>query len=312
MQDEIIIKTPAKINLFLRVFNKRMDGYHNIFSAITFIDLYDEIKIKLSNLTDITYLGPFKPDKGTYEDCIIKKTLKKFINNDKINLSISVIKNIPVQGGLGSASTNAAGIIKGLDKLNIIDLKKLNNFSYGADITPFLFVANFSDGTQIEVQVNNEFENKTNAEKVALKYVEVIGKLPGIFRKDVETVWIHKGNESFGGRNNNILIHHDRGLEREKYGLLEEVFLHEGAHTSLDSDHSSSNGWIEAQIADNGNFISDYAEEYPQREDVAETFPLCFALKYKRDRLDNGIIQKIEKAIPNRIKYCNNVFENMN
>lgn len=142
MQDEIIIKTPAKINLFLRVFNKRMDGYHNIFSAITFIDLYDEIKIKLSNLTDITYLGPFKPDKGTYEDCIIKKTLKKFINNDKINLSISVIKNIPVQGGLGSASTNAAGIIKGLDKLNIIDLKKLNNFSYGADITPFLFGKN--------------------------------------------------------------------------------------------------------------------------------------------------------------------------
>ena len=186
-----------------------------------------------------------------------------------------------------------------------------NNGSW-ITVTPFLFEAKFSDGTQIEVQVNNEFENKTNAEKVALTYLEAIGRLPELFRKDVETVWIHKGNESFGGGNNNILIHHDRGLEREKYGLLEEVFLHEGAHTSLDSDHSSSNGWIEAQIADNGNFISDYAEEYPQREDVAETFPLCFALKYKRDRLDNGIIQKIEKAIPNRIKYCNNVFENMN
>ena len=186
-----------------------------------------------------------------------------------------------------------------------------NNGSW-ITITPFLFEAKFSDGTQIEVQVNNEFENKTNAEKVALRYLEAIGRLPELFRKDVETVWIHKGNEDFGGGNNNILIHHDRGLEREKYGLLEEVFLHEGAHTSLDSDHSSSNGWIEAQIADNGNFISDYAEEYPQREDVAETFPLCFALKYKRDRLDNGIIQKIEKAIPNRLKYCNNVFENMN
>ena len=186
-----------------------------------------------------------------------------------------------------------------------------NNGSW-ITITPFLFEAKFSDGTQIEVQVNNEFENKTNAEKVALTYLESIGRLPELFRKDVETVWIHKGNESFGGGNNNILIHHDRGLEREKYGLLEEIFLHEAAHTSLDSDHSLSNGWINAQKADNGNFISDYAKEYPQREDVAETFPLCFALKYKRDRLDNGIIQKIEKAIPNRIKYCNNVFENMN
>ena len=140
----------------------------------------------------------------------------------------------------------------------------------------------------------------------------MIGKLPGIFRKDVETIWIHKGNEDFGGGNNNLLIHHDRGLEYQKNGFLEEAFLHEASHTSLDSYHSSSSGWIEAQIADNGNFISDYAKEYPQREDVAETFPLCFALKYKRDRLDNGIIQKIEKAIPSRIKYCNNVFENMN
>ena len=185
-----------------------------------------------------------------------------------------------------------------------------NNGSW-ITITPFLFEAKFSDGTQIEVQVNNEFENKTYAEKVALTYLEAIGRLPELFRKDVETVWIHKGNESFGGGNNNILIHHDRGLEREKYGLLEEIFLHEAAHTSLDSDHSLSNGWINAQKADNGNFISDYAKEYPQREDVAETFPLCFALKYKSDRLDNGIIQRIEKAIPNRIKYCNNVFENM-
>ena len=99
------------------------------------------------------------------------------------------------------------------------------------NITPFLFVANFSDGTQIEVQVNNEFENKTNAEKVALKYVEVIGKLPGIFRKDVETIWIHKGNEDFGGGNNNLLIHHDRGLEYQKNGFLEEAFLHEASHT---------------------------------------------------------------------------------
>ena len=179
------------------------------------------------------------------------------------------------------------------------------------DITPFLFVASFSDGTEIEVQVNNEFENKINAEEVALKYLEVIGKLPKLFRKDVETVWIHKGNEDFGGGNNNLLIHHNRGLEYEKNGFLEEIFLHEASHTSLDSYHSSSTDWIAAQIADNGNFISDYAKENPKREDVAETFPLCFAIKYKRDRLNDDIIRKIEKAISNRIRYCNSVFDNM-
>ena len=229
-----------------------------------------------------------------FEDTFIPYRGSVFISNNILNSS-----DISTFISLESISDNPRTMFD-----------RRNNGSW-ITVTPFLFEAKFSDGTQIEVQVNNEFENKTYAEKVALTYLEAIGRLPELFRKDVETVWIHKGNENFGGGNNNILIHHDRGLEREKYGLLEEVFLHEGAHTSLDFDHSSSNGWIEAQIADNGNFISDYAEEYPQREDVAETFPLCFALKYKSDRLDNGIIQRIEKAIPNRIKYCNNVFENM-
>ena len=179
-------------------------------------------------------------------------------------------------------------------------------------ITPFLFKAKFSDDFEIEVQVNSEFENKTNAEKIALIYLEEIGRLPKLFRKNLETVSIHKGYENFGGGNNNFLIHHDNGLELKKYGLLEEIFLHEGVHTSLDSDHSLSNAWINAQKADNGNFISDYAKQYPKREDLAETLPLCFALKYKRDRLSYDIIRKIEKAIPNRIRYCNGVFENIN
>ena len=179
-------------------------------------------------------------------------------------------------------------------------------------ITPFLFKAKFSDDSEIEVQVNNEFENKTNAEKVALVYLEEIGRLPKLFRKNLERVWIHKGYENFAGGNNNFLIYHDTGLIHKEYGLLEEIFLHEGVHTSLDSDHGSSNGWINAQKADNGNFISDYAKQYPKREDLAETVPLCFALKYKRERLSDHTIKKIEKTIPNRIEYCNSVFENIN
>ena len=221
-------------------------------------------------------------------------------------------------------------ILNSSDKSSFISLKKIPNkertmfdrrinddskdYAQGSwiKITPFLFKAFFSDGSEIEVQVNDEFENNTNAESVALSYLEVIGKLPKLFRKDVETVWIHKGNEDFGGGNNNLLIHHDRGLEYQRDGFLEEVFLHEAAHTSLDSNHSTSKAWINAQLADNGNFISHYAKKYPKREDIAETFPLCFALEFKRDRLEDEVIQKIEKAIPNRIKYCLSVFKDNN
>ena len=230
-----------------------------------------------------------------FEDNFIPYRGSAFISNNILNSSDN------------SAFTSIESIPDNLRTM----YDRRNNGSW-ITITPFLFKAKFSDDTEIEVQVNNEFENKTNAEKVALVYLEEIGRLPKLFRKNLETVWIHKGYEDFGGGNNNFLIHHDKGLELEKYGLLEEIFLHEGVHTSLDSDHSLSNAWINAQKADNGNFISDYAKQYPKREDLAETIPVCFALKYKRERLSDHTIEKIEKTIPNRIEYCNSVFENIN
>ena len=139
--NKITIKAPAKINLFLQLLNKRIDGYHNINSGITFIDLYDEIEIQKSNSFKINYTGPFKPSKGIYKDCIIKKIVEILPFDKKINLDISINKNIPVQGGLGSASTNAVGFIKGLQKLKIIKLNQPFPYTYyfGADIESFLF-----------------------------------------------------------------------------------------------------------------------------------------------------------------------------
>ena len=61
MLDKIVIKAPAKINLFLHILNKRDDGYHNIKSGITFINLFDEISIKRNNSMIIQYSGAFKP-----------------------------------------------------------------------------------------------------------------------------------------------------------------------------------------------------------------------------------------------------------
>ena len=144
MQDKIIIKAPAKINLFLHVLNKRDDGYHNIKSGITFINLFDEICIKKSNSTIIQYSGTFKPDQDFFKDCIIMKTLK-FLNLDnKVNLKVNINKNIPIQSGLGSASSNAASLIKGLEKLEIIKMNEDYKIysKLGADIPVFLYGKN--------------------------------------------------------------------------------------------------------------------------------------------------------------------------
>ena len=152
-------------------------------------------------------------------------------------------------------------------------------------LNAFLFNASFSDGADVEIQVNPEFGDADMARAEALKYAPVIGRLPKCLRKDVETVWIHMGNNPFGGGNDNLLIHTGQAEQYSADGILEETLVHEAAHTSLDAAHANASEWLAAQDAD-GEFISTYARDNPYREDVAESFlpyyriPLSFRPNY--------------------------------
>ncbi len=170
------------------------------------------------------------------------------------------------------------------------------------NLNAFLFNASFSDGADIEVQVNPEFSDVDSARAEALKYATVIGRLPNYLRADVQTVWIHKGTNPFGGGNNNLLIHTGQAESYVSSGILEETLVHEASHTSLDGTHSNASGWLAAQNAD-GEFISTYARDNPTREDVAESFLLYYAYRYKPDRITQSLADVISSTIPNRIAY---------
>ena len=138
MPDKIIEKSPAKINLFLKIINRRDDGFHNIRTGITFIDLFDEITVQTHSKFQVIYTGSFAPKNNLFEDCIIDK-LFTYINEDKPKLLFTISKNFPYEAGLGSASSNVASVIKILENLEII--KKKNIFDYvdlGSDIPIFL------------------------------------------------------------------------------------------------------------------------------------------------------------------------------
>ena len=166
----------------------------------------------------------------------------------------------------------------------------------------YLFDATFSDGLSAEIQVNPEFGSSEAARVEAEKYAIVIGRIPKALRIDVLTVWIHKGMEPFGGGNNNLLIHVGQGDAYIADGILEETFVHEAAHTSLDAAHAASAGWLSAQAKD-VNFISTYARDYPTREDVAESVLPWLAVRYRAGRISPAQITKIQRAIPNRLAY---------
>jgi hypothetical protein len=169
-------------------------------------------------------------------------------------------------------------------------------------VNAYLFEATYFEGFVVEVQVNPEFGSQAAALVEAEKYAEVIGRIPTGLRTDLETVWIHRGDEPFGGGNNNILIHVDAAEIQMAKGRLEEIMVHEGAHTSLDAAHQSAPGWLAAQAAD-GRFISTYAEEYPDREDIAESMVAYLAVRYRSDRISEPLDEFIWLFIPNRIDY---------
>ena len=121
-----IIKSYAKINLSLGVIGRLNSRYHKIESLVSFLKLYDEVKIKKINKKKhkIQFFGKFS--KGIKKDNTVSKLLKildekKLLNNKKYFIKIK--KNIPQKSGLGGGSMNASAVIR------FFIFKKILNFS---------------------------------------------------------------------------------------------------------------------------------------------------------------------------------------
>ena len=124
-----LIKSYAKINLSLGVIGKLKSGYHKIESLVSFLNLYDEIKIKKIFNKDhkINFFGNFS--KGIEKNNTIYNLLKildekKILNNQKYLISIK--KNIPQKSGLGGGSMDASAIIRFFISRKVLNFSKKN------------------------------------------------------------------------------------------------------------------------------------------------------------------------------------------
>jgi hypothetical protein len=167
-----------------------------------------------------------------------------------------------------------------------------------------VFQASYACGLpRVAIVVNAEF-NLQEAENQAVRFARILGQLPPGSRKGVREVWVHAGNELAGGGNSSILIHTDYAQTSGPF--LEEVFIHEAAHSSLDWTFGGAvnrESWNAAARAD-GRFISQYAADQPDREDVAESYGAF--LVHEAARANPALrseADRISSAIPNRLNY---------
>ena len=111
------------------------------------------------------------------------------------------------------------------------------------DLEPFLFDANFTDLHLVEIQVNPEFGSVESAKAQAERFAPVIGRLPKCLLTDVQTVWIHMGNEPFGGGNNNLLIHVGQADDYVIPGFWKRLWFMKPPIPSLDAAHAYAEEW---------------------------------------------------------------------
>jgi 4-diphosphocytidyl-2-C-methyl-D-erythritol kinase len=136
--------SPAKVNLVLKVLSKRPDGYHNIFSIVDPITLYDLIHIEETD-NDCVIV---KDDKGLLpegEQNTVYRAAKRIKEaySVRTGVRIYVEKKIPIGSGLGGPSSNAATVLKALSKmwrLSVADEEfVVLGRSIGADVPLFLY-----------------------------------------------------------------------------------------------------------------------------------------------------------------------------
>lgn len=116
------LPAPAKLNLFLRIVGRREDGYHLLQTVFQLIDLCDRIQLVPRSDGRIERLdGP--PDLAPRADLCVRaaRLLQPYAGSDA-GVSIRLDKRIPMGGGLGGGSSDAATVLLGLDRLWGLDL----------------------------------------------------------------------------------------------------------------------------------------------------------------------------------------------
>ncbi|MEM7679752.1 MAG: 4-(cytidine 5'-diphospho)-2-C-methyl-D-erythritol kinase [Pseudomonadota bacterium] len=123
----IEVFAPAKINLFLHVTAKRDDGYHELESIISFLNIGDVVTLEQAQSYTLSIEGPFAQElekSTTTEDNIITKAVHAFCEAADIapSFNVTLKKMLPPASGMGGGSADAAAVIYALKKLSNTDI----------------------------------------------------------------------------------------------------------------------------------------------------------------------------------------------
>jgi 4-diphosphocytidyl-2-C-methyl-D-erythritol kinase len=134
---------PGKLNLFLHVVGRRTDGYHLLQSVFRLIDYGDEVGIHVREDGGVRNLSTIEGVPEEYDLCLRAARLLKDRTRSPLGAEIELVKRLPIGGGLGGGSSDAATVLIALNRLWKTGLSRgqLQNLGaeLGADVPFFVF-----------------------------------------------------------------------------------------------------------------------------------------------------------------------------
>ena len=119
LSTSITVFAPAKINLILRILDRRPDGYHNLWSLMQTVQLEDALELSLSDHHSTITLRCDEPSLKTDASNLVYRAAAAVLEGAgrTVGLDIVLAKRIPMGAGLGGGSSDAAATIMGLNRL---------------------------------------------------------------------------------------------------------------------------------------------------------------------------------------------------
>ncbi|MBH0182849.1 MAG: 4-(cytidine 5'-diphospho)-2-C-methyl-D-erythritol kinase [Nitrospira sp.] len=140
----ITVFAPAKINLVLRILDRRPDGFHNLWSLMQTVRLEDEVVIRINREHADIRLQCDVPSLSVDHTNLVYRAAEAVLRRceRRIGVEIVLAKRIPMGAGLGGGSSDAAATIVGLDRAlnlgwSVVDMAQVGQ-ALGSDV-PFFF-----------------------------------------------------------------------------------------------------------------------------------------------------------------------------
>ena len=151
---------PSKINLFLHITGQRADGYHLLQTVFRLLDLYDNIYLKPTQSINIKRVNNIAGVSEAQDLCVRAAKLLQQHTNCQQGVEIYVEKKIPMGGGLGGGSSDAATVLLALNRLWHLNLSReelqVLGLKLGADVPFFIFGKNaWAEGVGEQLQAIN-------------------------------------------------------------------------------------------------------------------------------------------------------------